>query len=118
MLRFIIVVFPDIRKIFTRLCIDNNVLNVCKARFNRNVSKFCYKCTSHVEDVEHFLLNCSHYKDDRDKFYKTVTEKCNHFVNLLPQDKLKFIINLDCPQQLEGSCCLFVNSIYRIRESM
>ena len=45
-------------------------------------------------------------------------ETYNHFVNLLPKDKLKFIISLDCPEQLEGSCCLFVNSIYRIRENM
>ena len=107
---------PDIRKIFTRLRIDNNILNDCKMRFNQISSDHCSSCTGQKEGVEHFLLDCSYFKQQRDNFIDFVSNQYRNFSYLTSQDKLRFILNLDCPEHIEGACCKFVNEIYKKRE--
>ena len=107
---------PDIRKIFTRLRIDNNILNDCKMRLNQRSSDHCSSCTGQKEGVEHFLLDCSYFKQQRDNFINFVSNQYRNFSYLTSQDKLRFILNLDCPKHIEGACCKFVNEIYKKRE--
>ena len=109
---------PDIRKTFTRLRIDNNVLNECKFRFNQIISKSCYHCKNTTEGVSHFLLDCDLYKQKREAFYGIVSKTDRSFERLSSPKKLNFILNLDCPVELEGACCKFVQDVYAIRQDM
>ena len=108
---------PDIRKTFTRLRIDNNVLNSCKFRFNQSISKLCKTCNRNVEEgVTHFLMECDYYKEKRDAFYTIVSKNYRNFTQLSDNHKLHFILNLECADDMQGVCCKFVHDIYSIRE--
>lgn len=109
---------PDIRKTFTRLRIDNNILNDCKFRFKQIISKSCYHCKNVTEGVNHFLLDCDLYKQKREAFYGIVSKIDSSFVQLSSRKKLNFILNLECPVDLQGACCKFVQDIYSIRQDM
>ena len=109
---------PDIRQIFTRLRIDNNILNTCKFRFNQSTSKLCKTCRNATEGVRHFLLDCDYYKEKRDMFFKVVSNSYYNFVQLSADQKLRFILNLDCPDNLQGPCCKFIHDIYSTRQNL
>ena len=55
---------PSIRKIFTRLRIDMNILGECQNRHRRNSNSesnhlSCLLCGQGIENVSHFILECS-----------------------------------------------------------
>ena len=109
---------PDIRKVFTRLRVDINILNGCQFRFHPNVSKRCIHCRNVTEGVKHFLLDCDYFKRKRDTFYRIISNRYSNFVHLSADSKLKFILNLECPAELEGACCKFVYDMYTSRVNM
>ena len=109
---------PQIRKTFTRLRTDMNVLNCCKYRVNPNATAMCSACVDEPESVQHFLFHCNQFTTMRANFYSRVSEKCGNFCNMSDNQKIKFVLNLDCPHELEGACCKFVYEIYSMRENM
>ena len=109
---------PDVRKVFTRLRIDNNILKECKSRFNPNISKYCTHCSNMTEDVKHFLIDCDYFKAKRDRFFGIVSRNDANFDLLSAESKLQKILNLDCAADVEGVYCKFVYDMYVTRESM
>ena len=106
------------RKTYTRLRIDLNILNICQSRYGKVSSSNCSECTDQVESVNHFLFHCNRYRQVRNAFIQTISNENIKISNRHDERKLKFLLNLDCPDSLVGACCNYVNKIYRIRESL
>ena len=109
---------PDIRKIFTRLRNDLNILNACQFRKRKVTSPKCTSCQGADDDVTHLLLNCTRFNDIRNVFTQKVCEEYSNFIHMSDSRKLAFILNLDCPTNIEPICCSFVKNIYFSRETI
>ena len=109
---------PKIREIFTRLRVDLNVLSSSKSRGVSQL-EICPCCNSETETVDHFLLKCVRFNDIRQSFFNelSVRDTNNFFNNLGGIDKLKYILNVDCPAEAIGTCCKFLDNIYSERIS-
>ena len=107
---------PDIRKTFTRLRNDLNILNACQFRKRKVTSPKCTSCQGADDDVTHLLLNCTRFNDIRNVFTQKVCEEYSNFIHMSDSRKLAFILNLDCPTNIEPICCSFVKNIYFSRE--
>ena len=107
---------PDIRKTFTRLRIDLNILNTCKFRQRKMISPRCTYCEGADEDVIHFLLHCTKFADMRNIFMQRMRAEYSNFSNISDLQKLKIILNLDCPTSIEPIVCNFVKNLYFARE--
>jgi hypothetical protein len=55
------------------------------------ICKFC--TTGQVEDEMHYLLNCSHYNDQRAILYTSILHKINDFLNFSDEAKLNVILS-------------------------
>ena len=109
---------PDIRAIFTRLRIDINILNSCKFRFRKVMSPDCPNCTQQVETVEHLLLHCEAFDNLRGIFFRRMNVKYPRFDQMSNENKLRAILNLDCPKENINICCNYVKDIYKARENL
>ena len=106
---------PEIREIYTRLRIDMNVLSTSKSQGAQ--LELCPMCNLEPETVDHFLLKCVKYSNIRNDFISEISTHHPHFnfENLLTDDKIRYILNIDCPTEVVGSCCKFIYNIYNTR---
>ena len=109
---------PDVRKIYTRLRIDLNKLNVCQFRYGKVPSAICTECNAQNETVIHLLFYCKRYQGLRNTFIETLSKENSNFTNLSDERKLKYVLNLDCPRSMEGLCCNYVKNVYNARDSI
>ena len=108
---------PDIRLIFTRLRIDMNCLATCKTKRNSTQGGTVWPmCNQGSETVEHFLLNCKHFHDIRLRFLTSLKAYTKCFVYFNSDQKLRYILDLNCPPDAIKICCSFVSESYRKRE--
>ena len=104
------------REIFTRLRIDVNILSTCKGQGNLQ-QELCPLCNAEPESVTHFLFSCNKYSDIRTIFIDKILTHHVGFDSLNEREKLSFILNLECPQELIGICCFFISEMYDSRIS-
>ena len=107
---------PEIREIYTRLRIDMNALSTSKSQGNKQLA-MCPFCNLEPESVGHFLFKCVKYNDIRLKFSNEISiQDMNiHFNNLDENNKLRYILNVECPVEATGTCCNFLYNIYTKR---
>ena len=107
---------PEIREIYTRLRVDMNILSTSKIQGSGN-SDVCPMCHLEPESVGHFLFRCEKYCDVRNGLLEGIKSQQNssYFNYLHENDKLKFILSLDCPTEVIGKCCRFVHDMYKAR---
>jgi len=103
----------EIRNIFTRLRVDMNILSSCKYR----ELPCCPICKSGPENLEHFVLHCPAWGDSRIKFFQSI-EKLSPSIQRASASKLlKYILDLQCPEEARRHCCTFIRSIYQMRQT-
>ena len=73
-------------------------------------------CNQGSETVEHFLLNCKHFHDIWLCFLTSVKAYTKCFVYFNSVQKLRYILDLNCPPDAIKICCSFVSELYRKRE--
>ena len=106
----------DVRNIFTRLRIDCHILESSQRKLNKSSNGICPNCDSNViETPIHFLLNCQKFASERTRAYEILLEKDSCFSMMNETEKVKYILNLDCPDSCINICCNFVSSLYRKR---
>ena len=106
---------PAARELFTRLRIDMNILLTSKVSGNSDDLE-CFLCKNDIESVGHFLLDCARYDEIRNNFYTSLETADVRFCELPREEKLRFILNIRCPDEYIGVCCKFLLDMYRQRE--
>ena len=104
---------PNIRNIFTRLRIDLNCLATCKTQGNFSM---CPMCKLKPETVEHFIIKCPHYTDERNLFTAKILPISQHYSSYDNVRKIQYILDLRCPTQAVSPCIKFISTIYKTRE--
>jgi hypothetical protein len=110
----------EIRNTFTRLRLDMNKLEICQGR-HKNISReqrTCPNCRTNTETVQHFLLDCPTFSENRLTFsnkmkifdtlyhHRSNEEKLNILLNVQP------LVTEDYHQQSIKLICTFIKSIY------
>ena len=106
---------PNIRNIFTRLRIDLNCLATCKTQGNFSM---CPMCKLEPETVEHFIIKCPHYTDERNLFTAKILPISQHYSSYDNVRKIQYILDLRCPTQAVSPCIKFISTIYKTREKL
>ena len=106
---------PQIRKIFTRLRIDINLLKTSKSQGEQQ-NLICDYCNLEPETVDHFLLKCSKFETTRNRSFNLLSSFEPEFLNWNDAEKLEYILDLKCSNTNIGVCCDFINKIYKERE--
>ena len=65
--------------------------------------------------MEHFLLTCGHFAAYRNDFYTDLDASVSLFESLDETDKLRYILDLQCPEENVSICCKFVSKMYQLR---
>ena len=106
---------PEIRLIYTRLRIDNNVYS----SYMR--SKVVGTCTCPVcyrgEDTsKHLLFSCQHFDKQRMEIDDKLCKALPNWPSFDISTKFKFLLDLQCPDYLFQTCCTYVHELYSERE--
>ena len=86
------------RRSFTRLRISSHRLKIETGRYQGTLpnDRICSKCDSgDVEDENHFLFHCDKFNNDRDTLFQEIVKTCPNFSDLLPKDKLIWLMNTE-----------------------
>ena len=107
---------PEVREIYTRLRIDMNILSTSKSQGTSQLD-ICPICEEEPESVGHFIFKCKQYDHVRDDFINSIATHHPplYFSNLGENEKLNYILNVDCPKEVIGNCCKFIYKIYTAR---
>ena len=106
---------PRERLLYTRLRIDLHCLATCKTKARLSSDISCPLCKQGNETVEHFLLTCAHFAANRNDFYTDLDASVSLFESLDENDKLRYIVDLQCPEEIVSICCKFVSKMYHLR---
>ena len=111
---------PSVREIFTRLRVDMSVLASSVANLNdRNPEGICVHCTSNdVETPEHFLFHCTKYVNERQSFYENIMVNDTDIKDIPIIQRIKYVLDLQCPSEQIGTVCSYVCRIYSLREQL
>ena len=93
-----------------------NILTTSKSQ-GRQCLDTCPMCNLEPETVDHFLFKCVKYNEFRNNFINDISthHPYNYFQNLTKDDKMRYILNVDCPSEVIGKCCKFIYNIYSSR---
>ena len=88
--------------------------------------RLCTMCSQgRVEDLEHFILQCSHYEHTRHRLFKEVCDILPSFGQLSEEEKLSVICGgtaitvRQCDRtSIMRSSCLHVAFMYKVRVSV
>jgi hypothetical protein len=86
----------EIRNTFTRLRCDMNKLQMCVGR-TQNIpreKRICPLCNTGTETVEHFLLDCQAYDNDRQEFIRDMSSTDRLFIHRNNREKLRIVLNV------------------------
>ena len=106
---------PRVRLLYTRLRIAFHCLATCKTKARLSSDISCPLCKQSDETVEHFLLTCGHFAANRNDFYTDLDASVSLFESLDETDKLRYILDLQCPEGTVSICCKFVSKMYQLR---
>ena len=92
-----------------------NILSTSKSQGAQ--LELCPMCNLEPETVDHFLFKCMKYSFIRNNFMSDISTHHAHlyFENLHNEDKMRYVLNVDCPTEVVGSCCKFIYNIYTTR---
>ena len=105
---------PEIREIYTRLRIDMNTLSSSKSQGDKQLD-LCPLCGSEKETVVHFLFRCSQFEHIRLVFYDELSLLGSNINHDDENEKLRYLLNVQCPPEAVGTCCRFLQQIYSRR---
>ena len=91
-----------------------NVLSTC--RINKTIAPAWSLCSREPESVLHFVLKCPVYDRQRNLFIDKIVSRSPSFPNLDDVQKLRYIVDLNCPPEVINQCCKFIAEIYALRE--
>ena len=91
-----------------------NKLSTSRTQNNQR-SELCPFCETEPECVDHFLFRCSKYSEMRNDFYGKISNRDSDFIGLDDNHKLRYILNVECPDKCIGICCNYVQGIYESR---
>ena len=77
---------------------------------------YVFLCNDDVESVGHFLIDCIKYQDIRSVFFTSLAAKDDLFFQLSRNEKLRYILDVRCPEESIASCCKFLLQIYEQRK--
>jgi hypothetical protein len=67
--------------------------------------RLCGLCDSgEVEDEIHFLLCCSKFREDRQQLFRTISQSCNNFLQLNPQEIFYWLMTCEDVSVLKELC--------------
>ena len=86
------------RQLFTKFRVSDHELDIEIGRY-KNIpreARTCKNCKSNdIDDEQHFFLNCEHNLHLRTKLFNDIAKIKPDFLNSLPIQKIKFILNFD-----------------------
>ena len=110
----------SIRRVFTQLRTGSHGLNECTGRYQKidRESRRCLLCnSSEIEDVQHFILHCSHFADIRKQLYIKLKTLSPAFEKMSSINKLKYILNVETKNnECISVICAFIKSINAARQ--
>ena len=57
-----------------------------------------------VEDEIHFLLCCSKFREERQQLFRTISQSCNNFLQLNPQENFYWLMTCEDVSVLKELC--------------
>ena len=110
---------PDARIIYTRLRIDSHLLQSSQAKLNKSSDGLCKNCARNTrESPEHFLLHCEKFSTIRKEMYEAINRIDYKFSTMNSMNRMKYLLDLRCPEQCISLCCSLVNKLYHAREKI
>ena len=110
---------PEVREIYTRLRIDLNYLASSRAqlKYYAGAEIKCPLCNTETESVCHFLFKCVNFKSIREDLLSRVILTDPSFKNFSEKKKLRYVLDLQCPEGNVDNCCRLVKHMYTQRET-
>ena len=109
----------DVREIYTRLRIDMHNLESSLKNINNSSDGKCKNCSADIKETpEHFLLNCGKFISQREQFYEKISNLDVQFNSMTNTCRLKYILDLKCPDECINICCKYVIILYKTREKI
>ena len=83
-----------------RIRVSAHTLAIEKGRYKRNnedtfILRNCKFCQNHIEDEQHFLINCSKYVSHREKFFSVIINKVPNFGSLTENEKMIWLFTME-----------------------
>jgi hypothetical protein len=91
----------------TRLRISAHCLHIETGRYQGIPphQRLCGQCDSgEVEDEIHFLLCCSNFREERQQLFRTISQSCNNFLQLNPQEIFYWLMTCEDVSVLKELC--------------
>ena len=108
------------RNAISKIRASSHILAIERGRYTTpktpRLERKCAFCGV-VEDEIHFILTCALYKDERDIFFRRITEKYSFFVRLNENDKITYLFKSNDPQILSW-LGRFINSCFTKRSAI
>ena len=109
----------DARETYTRLRIDTHMLETLQAKLNNSSDGICKNCSlNSMETPEHFLLHCDKFNSERQKAYDEISNIDISFNLMDSNRRIKYILDLRCPEECISACCRYVTNLYKTREKL
>ena len=113
---------PTVREIFTRLRTDINILESCKSKIGSSPSGGCctFCPTQDLETPYHTIFICDKFANIRQNAYMHIksTDPVFDQINMRPDEMIKYVLDLKCPEENVRRCCSLVKDIYEARVSL
>ena len=68
----------------------------------------CFLCHNGNETIDHFLLKCEKYNSIRNDNFAKIQRVDSNFFSLNDNEKIRYILSAECPQENIGQCCQFL----------
>lgn len=92
------------RNALTRLRASSHTLEIERGRYTNPVTeienRLCPNCKDKVETEEHFLMECTLYREERNELFNKINTNHPNFGNMSSQSKFTFLLTNDNPQYL------------------
>jgi hypothetical protein len=95
------------RRCLTKLRISTHRLHIETGRYQGIPphQRLCEQCDSgEVEDEIHFLLCCSKFREELQQLFRTISQSCNNFLQLNPQEKFYWLMTCEDVSVLKELC--------------
>ena len=107
----------ECRNNLSRLRIDMNTLNECLGRQKRSTTRCCPHCKPTIESVQHFILECPVYENERLQLFNSLEPHLGNLGYISTEFKLKYILNAYEPTSSK-IIAIFLNNIYKKRRDL
>ena len=106
---------PETRLIFTRLRIDMNPFSTYMRKKIIGTST-CPLCISGYDSMSHLFFECPIFDDKRKMMYSAIERHLPTWSHMDVDERLKYLLDLKCPDNALVTCCAYVYDLYVSRE--